>query len=399
MPILENLPRPQFIPSFNPLPQPANQPRELPKEILDQLPKDWKEQLTGDKKPGNIVIFPDLNKLYDTVLENRSEYNQKKMKAKMEREKAKLWAAKFISEQAGGGVYTYLSNKKKPYLGVPHTMAVSSLGQVKRIIPTLIKTLPLPALIITAPFILLSYKRILGAITDFFSNALQGFKLQEIYWATPVKETRRVMGILIKKHCYNDEQIRFGNQLQDTISVVLEYDNAYRFRWMDVFNIVRTRVFLEENLWEQLKEINRIFDNMIWRENIRENKTSMLKKAKWGAMIAYLLYPILRNLVKDFCKEVDITKLQFTDNEKDFLHKRPDYLFESLATHRMFEIWGKWKDLYRGKIERAENKLKEEKNKRAISSIKKEIAMCQREIKKLDWGFEKYKNVPRRETY
>jgi len=105
-----------------------------------------------------------------------------------------------------GGVLSYLKGRKKPFPGFPHAELVATMGFIKRLIPSL--------------------------LSGYYSLIKPKLIKPEKY-SRPVREIYRIFNLLIERE--SDEGMKQKwIQMRDIICMILEFDNAYRFRFQDV---------------------------------------------------------------------------------------------------------------------------------------------------------------------
>lgn len=126
--------------------------------------------------------------------------------------------------------------------------------------------------------------------------------------------------------------------LWEFIYLFIEYDNAYRFRLQDAFQIVN-----KNNLkgFGVVKEVSRIFDLLIEREDkmhgIR-NKWIELKKIT--VPILYL-DSRLRKFIRSFLQELDIEAIALDEHDWYFCLKRISYEFKGMSLKERLELRNK----------------------------------------------------------
>jgi len=128
---------------------------------------------------------------------------------------------------------------------------------------------------------------------------------------------------------WNDESERISElrkMLRDIECMILEFDNAYRFRAQDLIPEIN-----KHNLRKNpVKEINRLLDIWIEREVKEEVKDS------WRLLKLFTSYYLrfdkeLLNLFVRVLLELDIEKCRLTTEDKYFSVPRKDYNFAFMA--------------------------------------------------------------------
>ena len=357
--------------------------KKISKDVLDILPDNFFQQLNSEPR-GQIVIAPDLNKLFNTILLSvpKTEEQKNKILERYISEGMKLWAVKFPSEKEGGGVLSYLTTHDLPYRGVPHIDAVERLGSVKRIITTMIKSLPVKPLIVYYAFIFLISRKmfhekinsIFKNFLDYANNSLSPFKLEEIRYCRYVQEIRRTINEMVVKRNLSVNDNSFVEQFKDVLSILFEDDNAYRYRSQDFWHIANIKILAFGSRKRFLKEINRIFEEVKKRENVRWEKVKNLQKKK-VLILFFFRIKKYRDLFQEFCQLVDYKKLLFTPEDRDFINRRSDYMFEGNLLTKMKPMWEGYVKMYEKELETSKKEQEIKFAKMNIDILKKHLEM------------------------
>jgi len=148
--------------------------------------------------------------------------------------------------------------------------------------------------IITDPFLLAYYLLNKNARAKIDLNVCMGlrhFLLSEEGFSQKTRELRRA------------GKMFFNLTLVDLLSMVFEYDDAYRYRIMDFFNEFKKEKFLDN----PKREINRMFYMVNAREHCINYKYKDLYK------IFSFLFPFIKKTIIGFIRELDVNKLKMTD--------------------------------------------------------------------------------------
>jgi len=200
-----------------------------------------------------------------------------------------------ISED--GSLKTYIKGKPEPLLGFAETNTVLLVSCLKMIFPRVLKNIKKMGWI-GRICTLIAIKNNL----NLFSNVLASFfqqnaiLLKDIHWCRPVKEIRRVL-----KGRINDDFI-------DLISVIIEFDSAYRYRMQDVI------IYLDQhklkNTISMVREINRLCQILISREP--GEKSWMKEKFALMGEFSKLLYfiPKTAKIIREILKDLNLKELR-----------------------------------------------------------------------------------------
>ena len=213
-----------------------------------------------------------------------------------------------------GSIWTYLDGGKEPTRNYPDSLTVQITIIYKKIIPLLAKNLKSQnwfQRIIT----ILSIKYNYRALDEWFNTIFENIPvlLKEEHWSTPVKEIRRVLKGFI------------SDRLIDAISLVIEYDSAYRYRLQD------TIIELDKELFNnnQFKEIDRMFNILIDRDYDEMQK-------KWDGIrklikTILIINPKIKKVIAKIIKDLDINKVKMSKEDIYWTNQFPTYKYQGLS--------------------------------------------------------------------
>ena len=223
-----------------------------------------------------------------------------------------------------GGQYAFLLGYKFPFKGLVSTVHIDLL---KRLIVMFLRRMDIWETRIGAGllFILPRFitKRVINSFINYFSEieefTFRGGTLPDIRYCDCVRELRRVFDLMGK------EKIVWV--VKEFITMLIENDSAYRFRFQDIMTEVRKEELIAGGK-RQRKEIERLLDILYQREVGVE--TAMKYKWKTGkkyVSLALRFSKESRDFISKFFKEIDINKL-IPDQADDYFNAfRYDYLF------------------------------------------------------------------------
>lgn len=189
-----------------------------------------------------------------------------------------------------GTIRLYLNGEKYPVRIYPDQNAVLIVSAIKRMIPLILGNIRKQNIsaIITLIALKMNFNVILGWLENLFF--LYDILLKEEHWSQPIKEVRRVL------------KGKVDSRIIDGISLVLEFDSAYRFIFQDIAaEIDRTNLEMRPR-----KEVLRLMDIAIARANGGDvDKFRNIKK-----ILSLLLYGKLAKIVQEVAKEVNLDELK-----------------------------------------------------------------------------------------
>ena len=218
-----------------------------------------------------------------------------------------------------GGVLTYMGGYDHPYKGFPLGEFVDKIDYIKKTQRAVLSSLyhsfkshswlTLSTLIFV-PWIL---NDLLKAYIYPVYRMVDRFKLKPIRYCTSMRELHRA---------FSKDSGEYRGMIRDIMCMLLEYDNAYRFRFQDII-VELDKDKLKKNPG---KELNRLFALLISREIKQEVKDTW--KLVQYFLPTYLFFNRkLRKNIIDIFTELDLEKVALSVEDKTFSEKRIDYKF------------------------------------------------------------------------
>ena len=216
-----------------------------------------------------------------------------------------------------GGVLTYMGGYEHPYKGFPFFEFVDKIDFMKKTQRAVLSSFyhsikKSKWKILFIPFILSDLTR---AFIYTFYRMIDRFKLKPIRYCDMVREVYRSFTV-------NSEGDEMTLMVRDIVCMLLEMDNAYRYRFQDII------VELDQTALEKkpIREINRMMRTLSSRETTQEIKDT------WK-LVRYFL-PVYLFMNKDLGKKIvnvlgglNLQLLELSVEDKSFCTKRKDYNF------------------------------------------------------------------------
>lgn len=224
-----------------------------------------------------------------------------------DRENAQIEDIKFGED---GGIRTYLKGKPYPARFHSEGRVMDSIAAYKKILPLIARN----AKGFNALITLLFLKGNLNIFNDWFKRyfELYPIRCKEEHYSTPVRELRRVL-----KDYFNNIPY-----VLDAISVILEFDSAYRYRFQDIAMEINKVEFNKK----PLKEIKRLTDLWTEREVTKSGIYSLRKL--FPLFRVYLMFsPKKVKLLKDIINNVNIDEIKFNEEDEHYIKYYGDYNF------------------------------------------------------------------------
>lgn len=223
------------------------------------------------------------------------------------------------------GVLTYMQGYDYPYKGYPFYEFVDKIDLIKKLSRSLqsgfyhaLKNTWTRYLLI--PFIPTLGRKIFWVYAFSFSRLIERFNMRTNRYSEFVRELHRSFSV-----SWGDEDpqiYELRKMIREVECMILEFDNAYRFRAQDLLPELDKDLLRKD----AVREINRLLDIWIEREKTVEIKDS------WKLLKLFVTHYLSRDkkLLQLFVRvllELDISKCVLSVEDKYFCIPRKDYSF------------------------------------------------------------------------
>lgn len=240
-----------------------------------------------------------------------------------------------------GGRLTYLLGYKYPYKGNPEESGVNDIHVIKKIIHFALKAINKP-IIVALGLLFIAPKWLVGgireAIVDYFYSLIEWkiylHLIKPEKYCPCARELYRVFTILIERK-KDSAMKKILTLARDVFCMFIEMDSAYKFRFQDVMVEADKFAFYQN----PGKEMDKLFQILLDREI--DNKTTGGMGSKWKRLRKLIRlgikFPLIKNLVKEFVRELDFEKLKPDEGDRYFNMLRTDYCFEGKSLETRIE--------------------------------------------------------------
>lgn len=232
----------------------------------------------------------------------------------------------FMRDKTGGAL-TFLKDRAEPDRGYPSGEHIEMACAVKKTIAFTIQ-LWRASNVIEKAIILFSAKIWINLIIDLFYFTTKDFHLPFEKLSQPVKEVWR--------------NITISQSVRDLICFVLEFDFAYRFRFQDIIAELQQWAIKKR----PLRELNRLFNILIERENYADNMKPKWRFIKYAVLTYLLLHRRTLKELQTFLANIDIDEIAFSREDIYWTSQfYNDYNFRgknlTQRTAEMLKLYGK----------------------------------------------------------
>src|SRR3990167_919928 len=218
-----------------------------------------------------------------------------------------------------GGVLTYMEGQEYPYKGFPLDTIVDKIDLFKKFTRNALSgfyhslkhknRLWLLTLIPAAWM----FKSVIRAVIYTFYRIMERTRIKSIRYSDSMRELYRA---------FSKENSELRLQLRDMICMILEFDNAYRFRFQDI----SAEIDKDRLQKKPVKELLRLFEIAQSRE-----KDQYLKDTwtlfKLLIRIYFRLDKEMLFIVQDVLLDLDVEKTKLDEGDKSYCIPRSDYNF------------------------------------------------------------------------
>ena len=224
-----------------------------------------------------------------------------------------------------GGVLTYMSEFEYPYRGFPFEEFVTIVDVIKKIVKGSLSGLfhsfrtNKPKILLILPTVLV-LRELLYVGTYTFHRLITRYKIKAHRYSQSMRELYRAISNPRKNEKPRMMELRL--MARDVICMILEFDNAYRFRVQDILGELN-KYELDKN---PIKEINRLVDIASGRELEQQVKDT------WRLIKLFTSYYLrfdrqLRNMVVDVLSDLNLERFKLMPEDMVYCAPRKDYVF------------------------------------------------------------------------
>lgn len=226
-----------------------------------------------------------------------------------------------------GGILSYLEGYEIPFLGFPFHEFVEVIDTMKKVGKGLLsgfyhfvwKNGKIKFIALPVSFWLI--KRLLRILVYAFYRQVtrEKFKIKPTRYCKAIRELHRAFSVDVDRERLKRKELRY--MIRDLFCMVLEFDNAYRFRFQDLAVEIDKKA-LKKNY---IKELQRIISIAEIRENTQEIKDMWILVKMLVRMLQF--DKNLKSIVVDMLHAINLEKIALNENDIQFCKPRTDYTF------------------------------------------------------------------------
>ena len=153
-----------------------------------------------------------------------------------------------------------------------------------------------------------------------FHRMIDRFKIKPIRYCIAVRELYRTLDYAPFNEDKKTKDLRL--MLKDLLCMILEFDNAYRYRFQDVISEINLDA-VKKNM---IKEVNRLLDILSEREQTQDIKDT------WTLLKLFFTYYLkidkrVYSIIQNALFQLNIEKVKLDEGDKYYCTPRKDYKF------------------------------------------------------------------------
>lgn len=232
------------------------------------------------------------------------------------------------------GIKTYFKNWKYPINGAPLTEILAEVNKVKKVIKTYLATLQsLPKWRAVLLLLLLFRKKTIYAfLNNFLDFCIISFRPSQILphqFCASVREFRRVCHMYIGA-TMEDDLKKIWEKVVYVISMILEYDTAYRLRFQDLLPLWNKA---NKNLRQEINKILKTHAERDQEASVVGELQAVLKVLKLAMFL-----PKVKAGVQFFIDNINMEEIKFDLHDKYHACTKPDYNYFGATIDERREI-------------------------------------------------------------
>lgn len=216
------------------------------------------------------------------------------------------------------GLYLYFQNAEYPMRGIPNVNIIASINIMKALFVEILK-------------IRFDYLSVFTAFNRIGMKVMSEHILKDEYMSPQIRELKKILYNFTLKLTSNSI---VSTNFADIVSHLVEYDIAYRLRFVDLASEANKEMFVSNSK----KELKRLVH--IWRSREVMHKGSMTNKIDRAIQyVPYLLsIPKIRKALQFALQQADFSKMRYDNIDMYWACLREDYDHMGLSYDKRLEI-------------------------------------------------------------
>ena len=217
-----------------------------------------------------------------------------------------------------GGILTYMNGHEEPYRGFPFYEMVDKIDILKKVVRATLSSFfhsikrRNKLIVLTLAFVPWLLNDMARAMIHVFYRAIERHKIKPKYYSKSMRELYRAFTV------FADTEV--DREVRDFVCMILEMDNAYRFRFQDVI-VELDKQALKKNTGKELTRLLSILQTRESGQTVRDTWTlfkTFIPTALW-------LSPKVKKQIVSVLTELNLSEVALTAEDKWYATPRKDY--------------------------------------------------------------------------
>lgn len=256
----------------------------------------------------SMDVMIKLNAIVSRMRNSGKSFLQNNSEAEAQKNPKAVSFVQNVDFPESGGVLTYTSKALYPFRGFPVSETVAKLYSFKKMFGAMYESFRKPKSKIKLGFFFFflrkEFETMALGFANGFAKAAQDDLLSSDMYCQPVREIRRVF-----------EKLGISDDIKNTLSLILEFDDSYRFRMQWAFE--KADPYMLRDRKTLVKEIKRVLQLLADNEKfagktLNEEKRDRLK-SRWVLFkkLSKLIYfhKEFRDILLNIFQEIDFSEI------------------------------------------------------------------------------------------
>ena len=220
-----------------------------------------------------------------------------------------------------GGVLSFMEHFEHPYRGFPYLEFVDKIDIIKKLVKGSLSGIyhsfrgNLAKIFLAIPAILV-FRELVWAGTYTFYRLIERYRIKPLRYSKAILALHEAFSAP-RGDSFKEMELRY--MIRDILCMILEFDNAYRFRAQDILSELNQSAL-------STKELHRLIDIASTREKTQMTKDTW-KLIKMVVSFYMRFDRKFKNLVIHVLKNLNLEEFKLTAEDIAFCDPRKDYVF------------------------------------------------------------------------
>lgn len=211
------------------------------------------------------------------------------------------------------GIKVFYKEAQFPRSGFPTPEAIDAINKVKRL---LVNSIKLNKISLFSVFVLNKNKNLIEWFNNVAYEIMYPFIIKDEFLTKPAREIKNILSPIDEK-------------LATILAHLVEYDDAYRYRFQDIFSEIN----LISYSYNPLRELGRVL-NIAKDRDLQGVYNKYINIYKVLKVLSYI--PAYKKKINNILLEIYLPNMRFSESDWYWVCQRGDYKFGGLTTEERF---------------------------------------------------------------